>query len=154
MEYDDWLRVRAEFALLFEELAVSGTLLFPRDFTCIFTREYHTLLDSSINWPGLDRGALLMTLCMALDDILSHQCRCEWVYSPACRQSVHTFRSSNRSTQRLAETVSLALDILVESDFHSREDHPKYGHVLSMLPWIHTEIVLGRFRDFLSAGEA
>jgi hypothetical protein len=154
MDYETWIAVRAEFALLFEELALSERVGFPRDFSQIFTRPYHEFLDPGIGRDGLATGSLLMILCMALDDIESHQCVYDVVYSDECRGAVSAFVPKDRTMKRLWETTDLALTIIAESDFHGRREHRKYGHLVSMLAWVRDDVVLGHFRDILQAADS
>ena len=150
MEYETWLRVRAEFALLFEEIAQSHSVGFPRDFSNIFTRRYHEYLDRE----ELAKGSLVMILCMALGDIRSHQDSYPLNHDPECYAAIKTFRSQDRSEMRLAETVLMALEIISETDFHSRESHRKHGQLMSMLPWVREHIILERFRLLASGSTA
>lgn len=154
MNYETWIAVRAEFALLLEELALSRRVGFPRDFSQIFTRPYHEFLDPGIGRDGLVTGSLLMILCMALDDIESHLCDYDSVYSDECRAAVSAFVPKDRTMKHLWETTDLALTIIAESDFHGRCEHPKYGHLVSMLTWVREDVVLGHFREILQTGES
>lgn len=142
MEYQTWLSVRAEFALLFEDIAQSRSVGFPRDFSNMFTRRYHEYLDRD----ELAVGSLLMILCMALWDMEKHQDAYPLIHDPECYAAIKTFRSQKRSEMRLAETVVIALEIISETDFHSRDTHRKHGQLMSMLPWVREHIVLDHFR--------
>lgn len=148
MEYETWIGIRSEFALLFEDIAKSQSVGFPRDFATIFKRRYHEYLDRE----ELANGSLLMILCMALSDIVGHEDVYPLIHDAECIGVVNKFRSPDRTTNRLAETVRIALQIISESDFHSRDSHGKHGHLLSMLPWVRERIILDHFRRLASEG--
>ncbi|KAA1257470.1 hypothetical protein LF1_53190 [Rubripirellula obstinata] len=146
MEYATWIGVRSDYALLLEDIANGQSVGFPRDYAMIFTRPYHEYLDCD----GLETGSLLMILCMALSDIVGHQDAFPLIHDPECAAAVNGFRSPDRSMTRLAETVATALDVISETDFHSRETHRKYEHLQSMLPWVREHIILDHFRRLAS----
>lgn len=150
MEYETWVSIRSEFAFLFEDIARGHSVGFPRDFSTIFTRRYHEYLECD----ELATGSLMMILCMALSDIESHQDAYPLIHDPECNAATKKFRSQNRSETRLAETVVIALEIISETDFHTRDAHRKHGQLVSMLPWVREHIILDHFRLLASGSTA
>lgn len=149
-EYETWVSIRSEFAFLFEDIAQGPAVGFPRDFSNIFTRRYHEYLDRD----DLATGTLVMILCMTLWDINKHQDSYPLIHDPECHAAIKKFRSQKRSVMRLAETVLIAMEIILETDFHSRDTHRQHGQLMSVLPWVREHIILEHFRQLASGRDA
>ncbi|MEM7558542.1 MAG: hypothetical protein AAF394_05420 [Planctomycetota bacterium] len=113
-------------------------------------RRYFEFLDRD----DLVVGSLMMILCMALSDIVAHRDDYTQVYDPNCTSSVKRFRTADRVVSRLAETVVISLEIIEESTLHTRDCHTKYGHLISMLPWVREHVVLNHFKRLAAADDA
>ena len=157
MAYPDWQRARADICLLYHEQMSSGQFGATRDFADVFKQPYHQFLDglppSEPDTVIFQRGALLMLLHMALTDIRDHRCDYDEIYSERCATAIQRFAGPDRVTDRLANIVRLAFEILRETNFETRATHSEYWTLQSHLPWVFDAVVVDYYRSMLKDTE-
>jgi hypothetical protein len=150
-DYEAWQRARADICLLFHEQMLTGRVELPRHFGTVFSQPYHRFLEGSFpeepDTPLFQRGALLMLLSMALDDIQGHFCDYKLIDTDSCTDAVRRFSTPDRVTQRLADIVRLAFRILEETTLETRMEHPDYPSLETHLAWVHKAVVVDYYRS-------
>jgi len=92
---------------------------------------------------------LLILLNMVLADIREHVCDFEEIYTEPCAIAVRRFASPDNVTQRLADVVRLAFQVIQETNFHTRTENPDYWALESQLKWGFEAVVVDYYRSML-----